>query len=293
MASTLWTPERKVAETWGQIILRYESIAQDQRAIAAANLLPGFRREDAAVGGFVHVLLHETGHAIFHLLGIPIFGREEDAADAVGSYVALQFGPATARRILSGSALVWRAKELAGNSWGPSRRFADYADEHGTYAQRFYNTLCIALGSDEIEGTKTFAEFKNLLPAYRQPHCRSEYEHVRRSFAHFVVPHLDKELVAKVRAREWLRSEDGTEIPALAGVAPGGRMDSDTLLGIVVVVALLAFPIIAIAGLWLAIAARRRIRRVEQKVAAMQQGQAVTANAAAGTATPGGANLAT
>lgn len=244
------------------------------------------RREDAAVGGFVGVLLHETGHATFHLLGIPIFGREEDAADAVGSYVALQFGPATARRILSGRAFVWRARELAGNSWGPSRRFADCADEHGTNAQRFYNTLCIALGSDEVEGTTTFAEFKDLLPAFRQGHCRYEYQHVKRSFAHFVVPHLDMERVAKVRAREWLRSEDGTDIPALAGLAPGGRsaMDSDLLLGISLVVAVLALPIIAIVALWLAIAGRRRIRKVEQRLTALQEGRAVTADAAPGQA---------
>jgi hypothetical protein len=295
MASTLWTPERKVAETWGQIILCYESIALDQRAIAATNLLTGFRREDAAVGGFVGVLLHETGHAIFHLFGIPIFGREEDAADAVAAYVALQFGPATARRILTGRAFVMRARELAGNSWGPSRRFADYADEHGTNAQRFYNTLCIALGSDEMEGTTTFAEFKGLLPDYRQRHCANEYEHVRRSFAHFVLPHLDMELVGKVRAREWLRNEDGTDIPALAGLSSGGEsaMDSDLVLGIVLVVALLAFPIIAIAGLWLAIAGRRRIRRVEQRLTALQEGLAVTADAAPGSDVPGRVNSAT
>ena len=52
------------------------------------NVLPGFRREDAIVGGFVSTLLHETGHAIFHLLDIPIFGREEDAADAIAAYVS-------------------------------------------------------------------------------------------------------------------------------------------------------------------------------------------------------------
>jgi len=293
VASTQTAADEKILARWGRIVLCYESIARDQQAIAATNLLAGFRREDAAVGGFVGVLLHETGHAIFHLLGIPIFGREEDAADAVGSYVALQFGPATARRILSGRAFVWRARELAGNSWGPSRRFADYADEHGTNAQRFYNTLCIALGSDEVEGTTTFAEFKDLLPEFRRGHCRYEYEHVKRSFAHFVLPHLDMERVVKVRAREWLRSEDGTDIPALAGLAPGGRsaMDSDLLLGILVVVALLAVPVIAIAGLWLAIAGRRRIRAVEQRLTALQEGQAVTADAAA-PASSGGASSA-
>ena len=278
----------------GAIVLCYETIARDERAIAAANLLPGFRREDAVVGGFVSVLLHETGHAIFHLFDIPIFGREEDAADAVASYVALQFGPATARRILTGSAFVWRARELAATSWGPSRRFAEFADEHGTHAQRFFNTLCIALGSDDMEGTTTFAEFRDVLPEYRRGRCASEYEHVRRSFAYFVLPHLDMELVDKVRAREWLRSEDGTDIPALNALGSGGRsaMDSELLIAMLLVLALLAGPIIAIAGLWLAIAARRRIRLVEQRLSALQERHPVTADAAQGPALPGRANSA-
>ena len=227
---TWWGADGQIEKMSGHIVMCYEDIASDERAIAAANLLPGFRREDAAVGAFVGLLLHETGHAIFHLLSIPIFGREEDAADAVASYVALQFGPATARRILTGSAFVWRARELATIRWGPPRRFADYAGMHGTHAQRFYNTLCIALGSDDMEGTTTFAEFRDLLPEYRREFCPSEYEHVRRSFAYFVLPHLDMELVAKVRAREWLRSEDGADIPGLDVLKPkpGGRSAMDS-----------------------------------------------------------------
>jgi hypothetical protein len=172
-------------------------------------VLPGFRREDAIVGGFVSTLLHETGHAIFNLLDIPIFGREEDAADAIAAYVSLQFGKTTARRILTGTAFVWRAAELAGQR---ARRFEDYSDEHGTDAQRFYNTLCIAVGSDMVERTDTFADFVALLPEGRRGQCIREYTHVKNSFARFVLPHVDAELLKKVRATEWLRTEDGSEI---------------------------------------------------------------------------------
>ena len=77
-----------------RIVYCYELVAQMENDIASTNVLPGFRREDALVGGFVSTMLHETGHAIFYLLEIPIFGREEDAADAIASYVALQFGDA-------------------------------------------------------------------------------------------------------------------------------------------------------------------------------------------------------
>ena len=195
----------------GRISYCYELIAEMHRQIAETNVLPGFRREDAVVGGFVSTLLHETGHAIFNLLDIPIFGREEDAADAIAAYVSLQFGKTTARRILTGTAFVWRASELA-KQGKRARRFEDYSDEHGTDAQRFYNTLCIAIGSDRVEKTDTFSDFVELLPEGRRGQCIKEYTHVKNSFARFVLPHVDIPLMRKVQATEWLRTEDGSEI---------------------------------------------------------------------------------
>jgi hypothetical protein len=195
----------------GRITYCYELIADMHRQIAESNVLPGFRREDAVVGGFVSTLLHETGHAIFYLLDIPIFGREEDAADAIASYVSLQFGTTAARRILTGTAFVWRASELLKQAHR-TRRFEDYSDEHGTDAQRFYNTLCVALGSDAVERNTTFADFAPLLPTGRRSQCPREYLHVKNSFARFVLPHVDVPLMHKVRATQWLRTEDGSEI---------------------------------------------------------------------------------
>ena len=196
----------------------YELVADMQRQIAESNVLPGFRREDAIVGGFVSTMLHETGHALFDLFDIPLFGREEDAADAIGAYVSLQFGPTTARRILTGTAFVWRASEITRQNRG-NRRFEDYSDEHGTDAQRFYNTVCIALGGDAVEGTSTFADFTQLLPEGRRRRCPVEYLQVKKAFARHVLPHVDITLMKKVRATEWLRSEDGSEV--LPPPAPG------------------------------------------------------------------------
>jgi hypothetical protein len=204
----------------------YELIADMANQITDTNVLPGFRREDAVVGGFVSTLLHETGHALFHLLNIPIFGREEDAADAVASYVALQFGSKTARRILTGTAFVWRASELAKEGRRGKRNFNDYSDEHGTDAQRFYNTVCVALGSDLVEHTNTFQDFAELLPEHRRNSCAREYLHVKNSFARFILPHVDRARLKQIRSREWLRNEDGTDIvpprPTAGPQGPGG-----------------------------------------------------------------------
>jgi hypothetical protein len=206
----------------GKITYCYELVAETQRQIVETNVLPGFRREDAMVGGFISTLLHETGHALFYLLDIPIFGREEDAADAIAAYVALQFGPTAARRVLTGTAFVWRASELTRQKKRSNRQFEEYSDEHGTDAQRFYNTLCIALGSDIVEKKQTFSDFVQLLPEGRRGHCVREYNHVKNSFARFVLPHVDQALMKKVQTTEWLRSEDGSDLSPPPAFGPRG-----------------------------------------------------------------------
>ena len=42
---------------------------------------------DALIGMTVDVFLHETGHAVFYMLQIPVLGHEEDAADQFASYI--------------------------------------------------------------------------------------------------------------------------------------------------------------------------------------------------------------
>ncbi len=203
----------------------YELIAELERTVAKSDMLPGFKREDAIVGGFVQILLHETAHAIFHIFEVPVFGREEDAADALSQYILLQLGQNTARRTLTGTAFIWRAFELEAQKQR-NRSFEDFADEHGTHAQRFYNALCIAHGMDVVEGTKVFDDFvqRNLLPKSRIGHCPREYIHAKNSFRRLILPHVDEELMKKVKATEWLKSEDGTDIlPPDRAAGGGGR----------------------------------------------------------------------
>ena len=50
------------------------------------------------------MFLHETGHAVFNMLQIPVLGREEDAADQFAAYLMLRLGKDEARRMILGSA---------------------------------------------------------------------------------------------------------------------------------------------------------------------------------------------
>jgi hypothetical protein len=194
----------------------YELLAFFEKIIAETDMPSGFRREDAVVAGFVSVLLHETGHAIFNILNIPIFGREEDAADAIAAFVMLSVGKNSTRRLLAGTAHVFRAWELHKRKQG-ARSFEAYSDEHGTDAQRFYNTLCIAHGSDVAARTNVFEDLAKLLPQRpdgggRRGRCHAEYLQVREAFVRLVLPHVDQALLKKVQAREWIQTTDGTDV---------------------------------------------------------------------------------
>ena len=67
----------------------------------------GFTRQEAIVGGFVGVTLHEAGHAVNDLLNLPVLGREEDAADQIAGFIMLQFGKEVARTAIKGTAYSW------------------------------------------------------------------------------------------------------------------------------------------------------------------------------------------
>lgn len=186
----------------GAVTICYEYIAWLHQIARKVTLSNEISLEDAVVGPFVDVLLHEVAHAIFDLLKIPIFGREEDAADQLAAFILLQFGNDVARRTIVGAALLFRQMAVEKQPGA-----VDYAAVHGLPAQRFINVLCIAYGAQP----KLFADFvkQGFLPVFRIGNCRWEYQQVRHAFLTLISPHVDPVLQEKVRGREWLRADDG------------------------------------------------------------------------------------
>jgi hypothetical protein len=186
----------------GAVTICYEYIAWIHQIARKVALTNGISLEDAVVGPFVDVLLHEVAHAIFDLLKIPIFGREEDAADQLAAFILLQFGNDAARRTISGAALLFRQMAV-----DQQPGTADFAAVHGLPAQRFVNVLCIAFGAEP----KLFLDFvkQGFLPPHRIGHCRWEYRQIAHAFKTLISPHVDPVLQEKVRGRQWLRPDDG------------------------------------------------------------------------------------
>jgi hypothetical protein len=182
--------------------LCYEYVDWLERLAPAETTPEGFTPQDAIAGEFVEVTLHEMGHAVFDLFNVPIFGREEDAADQMAGFLMLQFGQDVALRTISGTAYTYQQQAKQSN-WSRTT----FADEHETDEQRFYNYLCLAYGAQPA----TFQRFvdSNILPAKRAANCGREYRQIQRAFLKTIMPHVDQEVMKKVQAMQMLRPDDG------------------------------------------------------------------------------------
>jgi hypothetical protein len=145
----------------------------------------------------VFAAAHELGHALFEIYNIPIFGRQEDAADQFATYYILQFGGERARRLILGAAYAYTGfvKQLHGNP-KVTLPLAAFSSDHGQPEQRFYNLLCIAYGYD----SKLFAGAveQKWLPSTRAKVCTLEYGNLRFAVKTMIDPHIDKEVAQKV-----------------------------------------------------------------------------------------------
>jgi hypothetical protein len=195
MTNAFYSPSNR------SLILCYELIEEVMKKAPATESADGFvTRESAIAGNLVGTVLHEGGHMLFAMLDVPVFGREEDAADEMASFIALQFNKSVARVIIKGWVWTW-AKEKDPAEAGTTQ-MSVWSDEHGTASQRMYNALCLGYGGDP----ETFAEFvaKGYLPKKRADHCAAEYDLVKRAFVRTVLPFVDTELMKKVQQAEWL-----------------------------------------------------------------------------------------
>jgi hypothetical protein len=153
---------------------------------------------DGLIGPLLDVFLHEVGHAVFAILKIPLFGREEDAADQFSTYIMLRFDKEEARRLILGSAYQYKG-DLSSPTVTIKQQ--NLADEHGTPAQRFYNLLCTAYGADP----KLFGDVvqKGFLPEERAVGCEREYIQIAHAFNTLIGPYIDRRL-ARTLHKRWL-----------------------------------------------------------------------------------------
>jgi hypothetical protein len=186
-----------------EITICYEYIAELMKNMPQETTPGGVAPIDTIIGPMFEVSLHEFAHALFDMLELPVFGREEDAADQVAAYALLQFGEPESRRLIAGAAYAYNMDE---KKIEQCRSMEDYASEHGTPAQRFFNVLCIAYGAD----TKLFGDIvsKGFLPKTRAEFCEEEYEQVQDAVDLLIIPHIDLDIADKIMGDPWLREPE-------------------------------------------------------------------------------------
>ena len=83
---------------------------------------------------------HELGHAFIDVLGLPVLGKEEDAADHLSVILMNEIWQEdSAAAILASDATAYalQAEQVASGGGEPA-----YADEHSLDMQRYYTVVC-------------------------------------------------------------------------------------------------------------------------------------------------------
>lgn len=133
------------------------------------------------------IVLHETGHALVHLLDLPVTGRQEDAMDQLAAILMLRFASLdeTPAEVIGN--LRMAADWLLSRSTGAYDLDA-YADEHALGEQRYFNLQCLVYGTDPA-AFASMVDAGDLTPA-RARGCPRETRLATRAWLRLLLPHL-------------------------------------------------------------------------------------------------------
>ena len=141
---------------------------------------PRQTRQDLAefvVGNMLFVLLHEMAHVHVTEMGLPVLGREEDAADAFATLALIKMGSEFSHGVLIQAAKGWFLSAERDERRGHGLAFHD---EHGLDRQRAYQIVCLMVGSDP----EKFGDLADLvkMPEERQGTCQGDYSNATYSW---------------------------------------------------------------------------------------------------------------
>jgi hypothetical protein len=184
----------------GPVTICYELIERIGRFAREISPNDTEAQNRAITGAFIQATLHETAHAIFDILEIPIWGRAPDAADRLAALIMVEFGEDVARIGINATIELFKWSANAGKPWTGS----DFASTASPDAQRYFNYLCIAAAADPLPLDQGGSIDKKLLPSDRARDCDDEYQQIRKAFNLRIMPYVDAEALTKVKATPWL-----------------------------------------------------------------------------------------
>ena len=182
-------------------------IAATLSGAAAAEKLNDRQMKEAeqfAANNSLFVLYHEVAHLLVDQLGLPVLGKEEDAADNMASYTLLEKHSSASDRVISDAAYGWL---LSGKAYGSDFEDSDFYDSHGFDKQRAYQIVCLMVGSNDETFDSIADSYK--IDEERQDTCKDEYQLLKRSLDGLLGQYIDK-------------NGKGTEVRVTYHAASGG-----------------------------------------------------------------------
>jgi hypothetical protein len=173
---------------------------------AAAFALPATAQEptdeerelamEFAMHDAIFTLYHEAGHLLVGELGLPVLGKEEDAADALAVIMILKYTEDEIERFntLIDAADGWYFN--AENSTGEGIDDLSYYDDHSLDIQRAYAMVCMMVGADPTEFGETADIYE--MDQDRQDACAGVYEQAETSWLTVLDPHFATEPGAEI-----------------------------------------------------------------------------------------------
>ncbi|TDQ63635.1 putative metallopeptidase DUF4344 [Maritalea mobilis] len=124
------------------------------------------------------VLYHEFGHLVIAQFGLPILGKEEDAADNIASVILLGERDEEYDNILFDAADGWYLSDISNTE---DFEESDFYDSHSLDIQRSYQIVCLMAG----QSAETFGDFaaEYGLDEDRIDLCAADYEQLEQSWA--------------------------------------------------------------------------------------------------------------
>jgi|SRR5437660_326862 len=136
-------------------------------------------------GNMLFALLHELGHASVQEMGLPVLGREEDAADSYAITALIKVGTDVSHNMLVQATKGWFLSDARNQKEGIALAFYD---EHGLDRQRAYQIICLMVGSDPDKFSDLADKVK--MPEDRQGKCQGDYSNASWSWEMALKPHL-------------------------------------------------------------------------------------------------------
>jgi len=183
----------------GPVVVCYEALDQVAKLVAQHSRDPAYQQM-LIYGAFIETVLHQMAIAIFDTLGVPVWGREYDAADRLAALIMTQFGEDVMRTTIESTTQIfqWSDKTWTGR---------DFASVASPDAQRFYNYLCVAYAASPYD--YGYLVRGGTLPSERADRCDGEYQQIKKAFNLRIMPYVDPDLLVKARARRWSVSPPG------------------------------------------------------------------------------------